>query len=243
MRCNVIYEDSDVLVIRKPAGLATQSAAPGQPDAVSELKKYLVSTRSQGAPRKAEPKAEPPYLGIIHRLDQPVEGLLVFAKTKRAASTLSKELSENELNKRYLAAVCGGAKAEEGELEDYLLKDGTMARVATENEKERQGVKLAKLKYRLLARKEGISLLEVRIETGRFHQIRVQLAHAGMPILGDRKYGTQDSKELGEKLGFQCVALAACSLEFVHPTTKKRLSFECKPDWEILFYDKTAGET
>lgn len=235
MRCKIIYEDEKILVIHKPAGLATQSAAVGQPDAVSELKKYLVSN------------GKAPYLGIVHRLDQPVEGLLVFAKTPDAAAALSKALAGKTLNKRYYAAVCGIPRKVRGELEDDLRKEGNLARIVTGQAENFPDAKRAKLSYRLeLSRqtpKGEISLLEVQIETGRFHQIRAQLSHAGFPILGDQKYGTEASKALGRALGFQTVGLCAYSLELRHPKTKKMLTWECKPSWiETVFKSEIEEE-
>lgn len=234
MRCKIVYEDAEILVIHKPAGLATQSASVGQADAVSELKKYLSKN------------GKAPYLGIVHRLDQPVEGLLVFAKTPKAASVLSKSLGGESLNKRYYAAVCGKPVAEKGELVDLLMKDGNVARIVTVQEGMAEA-KTAKLSYHVLRSATAgdaagetfgetqISLLEVQIETGRFHQIRAQLSHAGFPILADLKYGNEASKEIASKLGLRTVALAAYSIELLHPVTKKRLSFKYEPEFVGLF--------
>lgn len=229
----IIYEDDQVLVYHKPAGLATQSAKVGQPDAVSELKKYLAR---QGAE---------PYLGIVHRLDQPVEGLLVFAKTKAAAANLTKQLEAGSLNKQYYATVCGKPEAEAGELVDYLLKEGNLAKVVSQST---QGAKKAVLQYKVMqstvagkqtassgsiltqATAEAddmnyISRLDIHIDTGRFHQIRAQLAHAGWPILGDSKYGTEKSLQVSRQQGVRNVALFAYKLEFVHPKTGKKCEY------------------
>ena len=214
----------------KPAGLATQSAKVGQPDAVSELKKYL---------------APAPYLGIVHRLDQPVEGLLVFAKTKAAAAHLTKQLEAGSLNKQYYATVCGKPQTEEGELVDYLLKEGNLARVVSQGT---PSAKKAVLQYRVVesmvigaqAASDGktnalaetekvdtghISRLDIHIDTGRFHQIRAQLAHAGWSILGDSKYGTPHSQEISRQQGIRNVALFAYKLEFIHPKTGKKCEY------------------
>lgn len=233
--CNlskIIYEDESVLVYHKPAGLATQSAKVGQPDAVSELKKYL---------GKKEP-----YLGIVHRLDQPVEGLLVFAKTKAAAAHLTKQLEVGSLNKQYYATVFGKPEAESGELVDYLLKEGNLAKVVPQGTPQ---AKKAVLQYQVVKNEteakealvgggvsagcqakdkssQDISRLDIHIDTGRFHQIRVQLAHAGFPILGDLKYGTPESVGMSKKLGIRNVALFAYKLEFVHPVTGKHTEYK-----------------
>ena len=223
MRCDVIYEDEDLIVIHKPAGLATQSSFVGQPDAVSELKSHLA--------RKGGGKA--PYLGVVHRLDQPVEGLLVFAKTPRAAAGLSKQLTRGTLHKTYLAAVCGTPPSQEGELLDFLRKEGSVARVVTGREGQYPDAKQARLFYRVLQVPDGsLTVLEVRIETGRFHQIRAQLAHAGWPILGDQKYGTEASASLARQRGISSVALCASRLSLRHPVTQKDLSWSFEPAWQ-----------
>ncbi len=252
-----------MLVYHKAAGLATQSAKVGQPDAVSELKKYLArqgagagtgSNGVQGAEAKTvqgcrtsngNKSVTEPYLGIVHRLDQPVEGLLVFAKTKAAAAHLTKQLEAGSLNKQYYATVCGKPEAEAGELVDYLLKEGNQARVVSQGT---PGAKKAVLQYKVMqstvagkqtassgstltqATAEAddvnyISLLDIHIDTGRFHQIRAQLAHAGWPILGDSKYGTPKSQEISRQQGIRNVALFAYKLEFIHPKTGKKCEY------------------
>ena len=227
MQTKIIYEDEHVLVCHKPAGLATQSGRVGQPDVESELKKYL----NRPGEAKRESKAQPPYLGVVHRLDQPVEGLLVFAKTKKAAAHLTKQLSEGSLNKQYYAMVCGQPVKEDGELVDYLVKDGNVARVVTG---QTEGAKKSVLRYKVVEGAQvptNVAILDIRIETGRFHQIRVQMSHAGMPLLGDSKYGTQESATLSRQLGIRNVALCAYAVEFMHPVNGKRLGFNIQPQF------------
>ena len=186
MKTEILYEDNSILVIRKPAGLAVQSAGIGQPDVVSELKSYLAKLPGAGRPGKGEP-----YLGIVHRLDQPVEGLLVFAKDKKAAAALSKQLTEGALNKHYYAVLCGYPDCPEGDLVDYLRKEGNVAVAVTGREQEFADAKIAVLHYRILEEindPSPLALADVTIGTGRFHQIRVQFAHAGFPLLGDTKW-------------------------------------------------------
>ena len=217
MRCEILYEDETIIVIRKPAGLATQSAKVGEPDAVSELKKYL-----------AENGQKNPYIGVVHRLDQPVEGLLVFAKTKDAAAGLTKQLSTGTLNKKYYALVCGKPGSEKGELVDYLVKEQSVAKVVPEGTPD---AKKAVLQYKVLKRMpEGLALLDIHIDTGRFHQIRVQMSNAGMPLLGDMKYGSDASVAFSREVGVRFVALYAYHLEFKHPITKKVMSYELQPE-------------
>lgn len=207
MRTKILYEDKEIIVAHKPAGLAVQTAHIGQQDMVSELKNYLAAGQA-------------PYLGIIHRLDQPVEGALVFAKTQKAAAALTKQLQAGDFCKEYLAAV-GGKPAENcGTLVDFLTKEKNLARVVTKTAKEKEG-KRAILYYTLLStalhEEKEISLLRVQIEHGRFHQIRAQLSHAGMPILGDSKYGSEER--------FANIALCASKLSFKHPVTGKILEY------------------
>jgi len=182
-----------------------------EPDLISELRNYL----PEGA-----------YLAVVHRLDQPVEGLLVFAKTKKAAKDLSKKLQENSLSKIYYAVSLGEPSKKEGILEDYLIKNGSRAEITTA---DLPGAKKAVLHYRLLSVKQGCVLYEICLKTGRFHQIRTQMLHAGMPLLGDRKYGNEESVKYSEEHGIRSVALCACELKLDHPVTKRPLSFRIKP--------------
>ena len=224
MQTQIVYEDEAVLVIRKPAGLATESAGIGQKDVVSELKNYVAKKN----PGKMS------YLGVVHRLDQPVEGLLVFAKTKKAAENLTAQLGKGMLKKEYLAVVCGKVPENTGRLEDYLAKEKGMAVVKeaadaqTEQAAEPQAKK-AVLTYTKKAETEKLTLLAVQIETGRFHQIRAQLSHAGFPILGDEKYGSEESKELSREKKIRFTALCAASLSFRHPVTGKTMAFTQAP--------------
>lgn len=241
MRTEIIYEDKELLVIRKPAGLATQSAGVGQADVVSELKNYLA--RTNGAKGQ-------PYLGIIHRLDQPVEGLLVFAKNKNAAAVLTKQLGGQEnsglLNKQYYAVFCGKPSEKEGVLVDYMYKgpDGKAVIVnkksVAENSEGQRGAK-AVLQYRILqtvtiSTGEELSLADIHIETGRFHQIRAQMANAGMALLGDVKYGDEVSENCSARLGIRTVALCAYKIAFSHPASGKLLCFETKPETKAFSF-------
>lgn len=240
MKTEIIYEDRELLVIKKPAGLATQSAGVGQTDVVSELKNYLARTNGV--------KGQP-YLGMIHRLDQPVEGLLVFAKNKMTAAALTKQLGGQEsigLNKHYYAVFCGKPSEKEGELVDYMYKgpDGKAVIVGKESMAKSSDnhsshadidAKQAVLHYRVLqtvtiSTGEILSLADIQIETGRFHQIRAQMANAGMALLGDVKYADEETKACSAKLGIRTVALCAYQLSFTHPVSGKTLCFEIRPE-------------
>lgn len=246
MKTEIIYEDKELLVVRKPAGLATQTARVGQADVVSELKNYLKT----------------PYLGVIHRLDQPVEGLLVFARTKETAAALSRQLGDGTLNKQYYAIICGKPAKEQGELVDYLYKDAQktgLAMVTEERELSRYPhAKKAVLQYRLLQYSEeaDLSLMEIHIDTGRFHQIRAQMSHAGMALAGDAKYGDAAlrkrgdtgygdaaTRRRGQGPGIRNVALCAYRLDFRHPATKEQMHFQTKPEGAAFScFDMTAFE-
>lgn len=238
MRAEIIYEDKDILVCNKPAGLAVQSGRISEPDLVSELKNYLskggrsvVCASGAGAcVRCGVPaKKQPVYLGVIHRLDQPVSGLLVFAKNQRAAAALSGQVAERRLEKIYRAKVYAGEDAvlpekEPAVLRDYMIKlPGGGARIAEASEPE---AKEARLEYCCLERQENCALVEVSLDTGRHHQIRVQMGNAGMPLLGDTKYGSRESSRVSQEMGIRQIQLQAVRLSFVHPSTGKRVVYE-----------------
>lgn len=223
MKTKILHEDPHLFVIHKPAGIAVQSARVGQMDCESELRNYLVR---QGAS---------PYIGLVHRLDQPVEGLLVVARTKDAAAKLNKQLADGSLNKKYLAVVHLEQEniAETGDFVDSLLKEGQVAKIISSNIKETKNIKEAKearLHYQILQKQGNLALVDVEIKTGRFHQIRCQMAYHGMPLLGDAKYGSSTSNEISRELGIRQVALCANRIAFKHPATGKELSFEVKPE-------------
>ena len=215
---SIIYEDKDILVCRNPAGLPTQSAKVSVPDLVSELKSYLAEKKET-------------YLGVVHRLDQPVEGLLVFAKNKAAAKNLSEQLKISSFDKVYYAVAFNQPPVQEGMLEDYMIKDGSRAKIVPA---DTPGAKKAVLHYRLIAMKKGRALYEVRLETGRFHQIRAQMAHAGMPLLGDKKYADAAINIYSEAHGIKNVALCAFKLKLIHPGTGEEMLFISKPAGEVF---------
>lgn len=217
----IFFEDKHILVVLKEAGIAVEDANIGRIDLVSELKKHL----------------DGGYLGVVHRLDMPVEGLLCFAKTKEAAAALSKGLSDGGLNKSYHALVCGKAPEESGRLVDYLSvrklgpKGGKSAVISNEEDSD---AKKAILNYRVLGSKmvgdDYVTLLDISIETGRFHQIRAQLSHMGNPIVADRKYGNELSEKIARAAGIRNVALFADRISFIHPSTGEKMDFEYIPE-------------
>lgn len=218
----ILYEDNDIIVCHKPAGIATQTARVGQADMVSEITNYL---KAGGFDKKKSL-----YVGVIHRLDQPVEGILVFAKNKAAAADLSRQAAGDAMEKEYLAVVCGKPFSQAGELKDYLLKDGrtNISRIVPP---EVKGAKEARLSYEILSEGPyGTALARIRLYTGRHHQIRVQMANVGMPLLGDRKYAGEKAVFLSLQLGIKEIALCAYRLTFTHPKTGKRMRFEISPE-------------
>lgn len=228
----ILFEDEEIIVCHKPAGLATQTAKLGEKDIMSELRNYL----SDGTGKE-------PYVGLIHRLDQGVEGILVFAKTHTAAADLSKQVTEHTMKKYYYAMVSGEVKEQTATLVDYLIKDvkTNTSRVVP---KGMQGAKRAELIYTVLKQRtkaeqeridvcnhhKSLNLLEVELITGRHHQIRVQLSNQGLPLVNDYKYGYHDNTtcDTGVIKG-QRIALCAYKLRFFHPTTHKPITFEIKP--------------
>ena len=212
MNLRIIFEDEHIIVCYKPSGIPTQTAKLGAVDMVSLLKNYLY---------KNQKEKKEPYVAVIHRLDQPVEGLLVFAKTPFAAKELNKGMQNGfGFGKYYKAVLCGVPTEKTGMLENYLVKDGktNTSRVCTATEKD---AKKAVLEYEVL----NDNLVRIKLHTGRHHQIRVQMANIGCPIWGDTKYGVDKDSTNVDK-SWKQIALCAYKLEFTHPKTKKKMEFE-----------------
>lgn len=210
----ILFEDESILVVNKPAGIATQSKGVSAKDLESECKKYRKS------------KNEPAEIYVVHRLDQPVSGILVFAKTKEAAAALTAGLKSDDFSKDYRAVVYKSGEIVPGaKLTDYLIKDGK-TNMSCVVPKTIPGAKEAVLVYKVEEESENEATLLVHLKTGRHHQIRVQLSNAGMPILGDQKYGTEESIEYSKGKGINTVSLCAYRLEFNHPRTNGNMQFE-----------------
>ncbi|MCD7834838.1 MAG: RluA family pseudouridine synthase [Lachnospiraceae bacterium] len=255
----ILYEDKALLVCHKPAGIPVQSASVREKDMVSLLRNHLGSD-----------------IHVVHRLDQPVEGILVFAKTKSAAAGLSRQITDGSMRKIYHAVaevtaqadltMCADCDSKPGTeaapwhtLIDYLKKDGRNNRSFVTKENE-NGAKRAELRYRILKYKAancipsgdttlskehsssadsvpepagtGFALVEIELLTGRHHQIRVQMAHAGLPLIGDRKYNPNYCTNSSQPS--PSLALCAVSLTFRHPTTNKPMTFDVQPQGEIF---------
>ena len=218
----VIYEDNHIIVVEKPVNIPSQGDKTGDVDMLTIIKTYL---------KEKYNKPGNVYLGLIHRLDRPVGGVMVFAKTSKSAGRLSEQVREKIFRKTYLVIVNGRMENRSGILEDYLLKNerNNMSKVVKEGTKNS---KLAILDYEELKYNEetNLSLLKVNLHTGRHHQIRVQLANIGHSIYGDQKYGKRGKDKQ--------IALWAYKITFEHPTKKEKISFECLPKpigvWNLI---------
>ena len=204
----VLYEDNHLLVVNKPAELPTMGVAADKASLLSVAKEYI---------REKYSKPGNVYLGIVSRLDAPVTGVVVIAKTSKAAGRLSEAFRERRVKKLYRAIVSGVPDPAEETLEHYVRKDERHRRVHTTHA-DCPGAQLARLQYRTLSHDEQNSLLEVELETGRKHQIRVQLAKVGHPAFGDRKYGSAEGFPMG-------IALHAWKLELAHPVRDEVMRF------------------
>ena len=217
----IIYEDIDILVVNKPAGLGTQ--APRQFDSLeARVRQYRASSLG--------PDERTPYLGIPHRLDRCVSGVIVFAKRRKAAQRISLQFERREVQKIYVARVEGFLEPVTGKWSDYLRKIEGEPRVEVVGEHE-DGAKLARLSYEITAHPGEDSILRIHLETGRMHQIRVQAASRGYPIRGDRLYGSKLAfgPEPGHERERQ-IALHAAELTLEHPRSREQVSFSAPPE-------------
>lgn len=211
MNIRVLYEDNHLLVVEKPANVPVQADASGDEDLLTACRRYI---------KERYQKPGEVYLGLVHRLDRPVGGVMVFARTSKAAARLTEQFSAHRAMKRYAAIVEGSAPGE-GRLTDWLLKNESTNTTSVVREGA-PGAKQARLSFRTLARANGLSLLDVNLQTGRPHQIRVQLSNAGFPIRGDQRYNP------AARVGDQ-IRLWAYALTIAHPTLKEPMTFYALP--------------
>ena len=221
---SIIYEDNHLLVVEKPANVPVQADISHDPDLLSMLKKYLKDKYN---------KPGNVYLGMVHRLDRPVGGVMVFAKTSKAASRLSEQIRSRKMEKTYLAVAKGSFETDGGTYRNYLLKnpDGNRVKVVPEGTPDSYE---AILHYNVVGEQNGMTLLKINLITGRPHQIRVQLSYNGHPLVGDAKYGRAEQ-------GFtDNLALWSHQLSFKHPVKDEIVNFTSTPPggypW-ILFTD------
>lgn len=230
---HILFEDPDIIVCEKPHGVATQSRRIGSPDMVNLIKRHLYENAFEKMGKSTESALrKEPYLAVIHRLDQPVRGILVFAKTKSAAKDLNHQLQQGDFGKYYLALTDGKPATSSGTLENYLYKNAKTSTAEICNA-DRKGAKKARLSYEVCNELKEFfadvtdtntpsrNLLKIRLDTGRFHQIRCQLAQAGYPIAGDTKY----NPGCRSHQGWQTLCLCAFKLSFTHPVTHRSMEF------------------
>jgi 23S rRNA pseudouridine1911/1915/1917 synthase len=211
----ILFEDADLLVICKAPGVAVQSARASVPDVMSLLQNEMLERGEKGV-----------RLHLVNRLDQPVEGILLVAKNEKSAADLGRQVQDHvHMEKWYQALVCGKPAENAGTLVDYLLKDArtNTSKVVPKGTKD---AKRSELSYQVIDQWSDPerTLLKIRLLTGRHHQIRVQLSHAGLPIVGDTKYGNTENEQL---------CLCSYQTTFVHPRTKKSMTFEVKPTFPV----------
>lgn len=221
----IIFEDNHLLVVTKPPNILSQGDHTGDIDILTLLKKDI---------KERYKKPGNVYLGLVHRLDRPVGGVMVFAKTSKSASRLSLQIKNREFLKTYMAVIHGKPLKEKDRLIHYLLKDNRTNRVYS----VKKGIKGAKesiVDYRILDFIDGFSLVKINLHTGRPHQVRVQFSTIGHPLFGDQRYGAKVN-QVGQQ-----IALWSHEVIFVHPTLKKRMSFTSlpkkQPPWSKFMFN------
>jgi 23S rRNA pseudouridine1911/1915/1917 synthase len=248
----VIYEDDDILVCHKRAGMATEGARPGEMDVISAARNYIA--RSIRSREKGRQGNLPPYVATVNRLDKPVEGVLVLAKNKKAASVLSEQIKDRSIKKYYYALCYGIPEVNMDTMTDMLirredtgkafviseaevnsLKDGAVTLSTGEKVRLIGGEpKKASLHYQIIGRTDRSALLRIHLETGRYHQIRAQLSSRGYPILGDRDYGTGECLDYSKEAGIRNICLVAYQYDIRHPGTGREMSFKIRPENDAI---------
>ena len=212
---NILFEDNQIIVVEKEPNMPTQADKTGDMDLLTIVKKYI---------KEKYNKPGDAYIGLVHRLDRPVGGVMVFARTSKSAARLSEQVRNKTLKKTYIAVVDGIIENKKGILEDYLYKDerNNISKVVN---KEKKNAKLAKLEYEVIGydEKRNLTRVKINLHTGRHHQIRVQFANFGHSLFGDQKYGCRGK-------GKQ-IRLWASRLEFTHPVTGEKMIFESEPEF------------
>ena len=207
-KLEILYEDNHVIVVFKPSNILSQGDATGDKDLLTLVKEYI---------KEKYHKPGNVYVGLVHRLDRPVQGVMVFAKTSKAAARLNAQIQNHDFRKRYLAIINGIILEKKGEFLDYLLKLENGNTIVSDSKNGKKSI----LKYEVLKEKDNLSLVDIELITGRHHQIRVQFASRGYPLVGDQRYG---------KVDLQQICLCSYYLSFIHPVTKERLEFKKYPD-------------
>ena len=209
-KLNILYEDNHIIVVVKPVGILSQSDITGDSDMLSLIKDYLKIKYN---------KPGNVYLGLVHRLDRPVTGIMVFAKTSKAAARLNEQIKNKQMHKSYYAIIHGNMDIKEGTLTDKIEKlSNKKVLLNTPSGKE------AILNYKVIKEKDNLSLVDINLITGRYHQIRLQFSSRGYPLYGDGLYGNKNEGD---------VALFSYKLSFIHPTTKENMCFTINPQGNI----------
>ena len=222
----ILYEDNHIIVVLKPQGVPTCGDESGDDSLLEAVRRYVKVTYE---------KPGNVYIGLIHRLDRPTGGVMVFAKTSKAASRLAEQMRGGDFEKKYFAVLVGVPKEKHATLVNYLKKNpvNNMVYICPQTT---DGAKMASLEYNILEEKGGYLLADIKLHTGRTHQIRVQMAGQGTPVYGDMRYGGENAKKGN-------LALWAYSLSFTHPVTKERLRFMAEPPenqlpWKVFDISK-----
>ena len=208
----ILYEDNHIIVVIKPYNVPVQADSSNDLDMLTIIKNYI---------KEKYNKQGNVYLGLVHRLDRPVGGVMVFAKTSKAASRLSEEVRTNKIHKTYLAVVHGVLDKKDDKLINKMSKNEKTHNSYIDEKNGKEAV----LEYKVIKEEDNLSLLKINLITGRHHQIRLQLSNINHPIYGDQRYGFQDKKQ---------IMLYAYKLEFTHPVTKELMTFKNLPTWDIV---------
>ena len=216
----ILHEDNHIIVVLKPQNVPSCEDESKDKDLLTMIKEYIKETYN---------KQGNVYLGLVHRLDRPTGGVMVFAKSSKAAARLSEQMKEGDFEKKYYTVLVGKPREEKATLTHYMKKNvvNNMVYVCPSTV---QGAKFAQLDYKVLEYKDGLSLAEVRLHTGRSHQIRVQMSSIGTPVYGDMRYG-------GDKAKKGYLALWAYYLSFTHPVSKERMVFRIQPPKDLRPWD------
>lgn len=212
---NILYEDNHIIVVEKKPNILSQSDITGDIDLLSMVKRYV---------KERYNKPGNVYVGLVHRLDRPVGGIMVFAKTSKAAKRLNEQIKNHEFNKIYLAVLDGTLKNKNGKLVNYLYKDEKLKKSMVVD-KSHLKAKLSELNYEVIGYNDDKTIVKINLITGRHHQIRVQFSNIGYPLVGDQLYGKENKKQ---------IMLYAYKLEFIHPTTKEKMTYQILPEWKEL---------
>lgn len=215
---NVLYEDNHIIVVEKKPNILSQSDITGDKDLLTMVKEYI---------KEKHDKPGNVYIGLVHRLDRPVGGIMVFARTSKAAKRLNEQIRNHEFNKTYVAILDGKLDKKEGKLTNYLYKDEKLKKSFVTN-KNNKNAKLSELNYEVMGYYKDKTIVKINLITGRHHQIRVQFSNIGYPLCGDQLYGKKNKRQ---------VKLFAYKLEFTHPTLKKKMTFKMLPKWKELEYE------